>query len=66
MAISRYDELEIIKNKDTSLKQAYPERFQDKEELSHFESQELSYPTKKEIKSFSFSNHIWGPGDRFF
>jgi len=66
MAISRYNELDIIKNDDTDFKQAYPEKFRDRQEISHFESQELSYPTKKEIKNFSFINHIWEPGDRFF
>ena len=53
MAISRYNELDIIKNDDTDFKQAYPEKFRDRQEISHFESQELSYPTKKEIKNFS-------------
>ena len=66
MTISRYDELEKIENDDPNFKQAYPERYDDKEKLVHYESQDLSYPTKQEIRNFSFTNHIWSTGDRFF
>jgi|TARA_R110002110_G_scaffold193331_1_gene401910 hypothetical protein len=75
MAISRYMGTDVIYNDDTGYQQEFKHRFgretlneiQKINELPHFETIELKYPTLKQLTLMSPpANHIWGIGDRYY
>jgi nucleoid-associated protein YgaU len=66
MAISRYQELLIVQNEDPDYKKLFKKKFENRQSFPHLESQSLEYPSIDEIKRFTFANHIWKLGDRYY
>ena len=66
MAISRYKDLSILANDDLQYRKQFKSRYGEKTVLRHYETQELFYPTREEIRALDFSNHLWKLGDRYY
>ena len=66
MAISRYKELDVIENDNPDYKKLFKGRLSNQKYISHYETQQLDYPTHDEIKNFEYINHMWSLGDRYY
>jgi len=66
MALSRYNNTDIILNDDLDYKKVFKNRFQKRDSLQMLETPELDYPGLEDIKAFSYENHIWRLGSRYY
>ena len=65
MALSRYKDLQIIRNVDEDYKMIFSSRFPYNGILQH-STDTLKYPTLKEISNMQLENVTWGYGDRLY
>ena len=66
MATSRYQEARIIQNQDADYKKQFKDKFEGRPAFPHLETQVLEYPSIEEMKKFTYANHIWKLGDRYY
>lgn len=65
MSISRYKEVEIIRNLDDQYKIVFSSRFP-YNGLKQYSTNELKYPTLEEISSMQIVEHTWKYGSRLY
>jgi hypothetical protein len=66
MSISRYKQSEIFKNKDDDYRKLYKERFKGRRVLPQTTAAKLNYPQFEDVLEFTYANHIWSIGDRYY
>jgi len=64
MAVSRYDEREIVENSLESYKDQLDNR--NVKTIKHYSTPVLEYPTDEEKGNLDVRAHIWKVGDRFY
>ena len=65
MSISRYKDIEIIRNVDDDYKIVFASRFP-YNGIKQFSSENLRYPNFDEITSMEIINHTWKYGSRLY
>lgn len=65
MALSRYKDLEIVRNVDEDYKTVFSSRFP-YNGIAQYSTNNLKYPTLKEIGSMQIQEKTWGYGDKLY
>lgn len=65
MSLSRYKELEIIRNVDDEYKLTFPSRFS-YNGINQYKTDTLKYPSEEERLSMTINTEIWKYGSRLY
>lgn len=65
MSLSRYKEMQIIRNVDKDYKLVFASRFS-YNGIAQYNTENLRYPTEEERRTMNFQEETWGYGSRLF